>query len=230
MSTAATPLQPPTTWSELLATEREQPYFKAAIAHVEQRRAAGATVYPPNCDIFNAFAYTPLHQVRAVILGQDPYHGPGQAHGLCFSVRRGVAPPPSLVNIFKELHADLGCTIPRHGCLEHWAKSGVFLLNSSLTVEQGNPMSHATIGWQQFTDAVIQKLSARTKGVVYLLWGSPAIKKLGLIDQSQNLVLTAPHPSPLSAYRGFFGCKHFSQTNEFLRSIGKEAINWQLPE
>lgn len=163
-----------------------------------------------------------------VIIGQDPYHGPNQAHGLCFSVKPGIAPPPSLQNIFKELHSDLGIPIPNHGCLEKWATQGVLLLNASLTVAAGQPQSHANIGWEQFTDKVIKTLNDESKNLIFLLWGAPAQRKGQMIDPTRHHVLKAPHPSPLSANRGFFGCKHFSKTNDFLRQMGKKEIDWSL--
>lgn len=217
-----------TTWKEILGPERERDYFKAAIKFVEDARKSGKTIYPPNGDVFNALNLTPFAKVKVVIIGQDPYHGPNQAHGLCFSVKKGVPPPPSLQNIFKELAQDVGFRPPGHGCLEDWARQGVLLLNAVLTVEAGKPQSHADIGWEKFTDTVIAELNQRTSGLIFLLWGSPAQKKGAIIDPSRHHVLKAPHPSPLSAHRGFLGCKHFSKTNELLRVMGKEEINWQL--
>lgn len=216
------------TWREVLEGEREQEYFKRILVFIEGERSAGKAVFPPNADIFNALAYTPFEQVKAVIIGQDPYHGPGQAHGLCFSVRRGVPPPPSLVNIFKELAADIGTPIPAHGNLEKWAEQGVLLLNAVLTVECGKPQSHGEIGWQRFTDRIIHELNHRKENLVFLLWGSHAQKKGASIDRKRHLVLTAPHPSPLSASRGFFGCRHFSETNRFLKKCGVDIIDWSL--
>lgn len=198
------------------------------MAHVERERAAGKIIYPKNSDIFNALTFTPFEEVNVVIIGQDPYHGRNQAHGLCFSVQPGVPAPPSLVNIFQELESDLGLKRPTHGCLEKWAKQGVLLLNAVLTVEAGQPQSHANLGWETFTDKIIYELNARKQGLVFLLWGSPAQKKCASIDPQRHTVLRAPHPSPLSAHRGFFGCKHFSQTNAILRSLGKKEIDWQL--
>ena len=187
-------------------------------------------VYPPKEDIFNAFDYTPLSEVKVVIIGQDPYHEPGQAHGLCFSVKPGVKIPPSLMNIFKELHDDLGCDIPNNGYLEKWARQGVLMLNNVLTVRAHQAASHKGIGWEEFTDAVIDVLNRQDKPIVFLLWGSPAAKKCAKLNNPNHLILKAPHPSPLSAYRGFFGCRHFSQTNDFLLSKGLEPIDWQIPD
>lgn len=190
--------------------------------------AAGKVIFPTKDDVFNAFTYTPFERVRVVILGQDPYHGPGQAHGLSFSVPPGVKAPPSLVNIFKEIERDLGIARPAHGNLEHWAKQGVLLLNAMLTVEQSNAGSHQGKGWESFTDAAIESINRQREGVVFLLWGSYAQKKGALIDSEKHLVLTAPHPSPLSAHRGFLGCGHFSQANTYLQSQGLEPIDWSL--
>ncbi len=215
-------------WKELLKDEFKQPYFENIVNHIKTERTQGKIIYPPGPMIFNAFNSTPFHKVKAVILGQDPYHGPGQAHGLCFSVQPGVPPPPSLVNIFKELHDDIGFRIPNHGNLTHWATQGVFLLNASLTVRAGEPMSHSKIGWATFTDTVIKKISAGRKNVVFLLWGKFAQEKRALIDESKHLVLRAAHPSPLSANAGFFGCRHFSKANEYLVSKGIDPIDWTL--
>ena len=215
-------------WKQALEPEFSKPYFHNIVVHLKTERTQGKTIYPPGSLIFNAFNTTPLDKVKVVILGQDPYHGPGQAHGLCFSVQQGVPPPPSLVNIFKELKEDVGMRIPAHGNLTHWAEQGVFLLNASLTVRAGEPMSHAKIGWASFTDTVIKTISERKKQVVFLLWGKFAQEKRSLIDESKHLILRSVHPSPLSAHGGFFGCKHFSQTNEYLVSKGMDPIDWQL--
>jgi len=215
-------------WQTLLAGEKQQPYFKAILQFLRTEQAAGKKIYPKSADIFNAFKYTPFDQVRVVILGQDPYHGPGQAHGLCFSVQPGVAPPPSLKNIFQELHNDVGAPIPTHGCLEKWAKQGVLLLNTVLSVEAGKPQSHANIGWEIFTDKVIRLLNDQKEGLIFLLWGSPAQRKGQIIDPARHHVLKTVHPSPLSAHRGFMGCKHFSRTNQLLREMGKPEVDWRL--
>ena len=216
-------------WKEVLKEEFSKPYFQQIVLHLKTERAQGKTIYPPGSQIFQAFDSTPFDKVKVVILGQDPYHGPGQAHGLCFSVSYGVPPPPSLVNIFKELHADTGFRIPGHGNLSSWAAQGVFLLNASLTVRAGEPMSHSKIGWAIFTDTVIRKISEGREHVVFLLWGKFAQEKRVLIDESRHLVLRAAHPSPLSAHAGFFGCRHFSKTNEYLAANGIQPIDWSLP-
>lgn len=213
-------------WKQALQHEFTKPYFLQVAAHLKTERATGAVVYPPGPLIFNAFNTTPFDEVKVVILGQDPYHNPGQAHGLSFSVPDGVPPPPSLVNIYKELHTDIGMAIPKTGNLTKWAKQGVFLLNAILTVRANEPASHAKIGWMDFTDAVIKKISAEKEGIVFLLWGRFAQEKQALIDETRHHVLKASHPSPFSADKGFFGCKHFSKTNELLRKQGKEAIDW----
>ena len=218
-----------TTWQEALGPQKEAEYFTRLLARVESEREAGKVIYPPQQDVFNALRYTPLESVKVVILGQDPYHGAGQAHGLCFSVLPGVKTPPSLVNIYKELATDIdGFVIPEHGTLTSWAEQGVLLLNTVLTVEQGKAHSHAKWGWETFTDAVINAVNRHQQGVVFLLWGSHAQKKGKHIDTSKHHVLSAPHPSPLSAHRGFLGCKHFSQTNQLLSSQNKSPINWQV--
>lgn len=214
------------TWQDVLRTEREKPYFKKILRTIEEDRQSGITVYPPNKEIFNAIQSTPLEHVSVVILGQDPYHGPQQAHGLCFSVRPGVPFPPSLQNIFKELQADVGMPLPKNGCLQSWAQQGVLLLNTVLSVRSGQANSHRDIGWEEFTDAVIAAVNVRQKGVVFLLWGAHAQKKGAGIDRNKHLVLQAPHPSPLSAHRGFLGCCHFTKANEYLRSVGKSPIDW----
>jgi uracil-DNA glycosylase len=215
-------------WKELLKDEFAQPYFEDIVNHLKTEKEQGKTIYPPGSKIFNAFNTTPFDHVKVVILGQDPYHGPGQAHGLCFSVPDGVPPPPSLVNIFKELQKDLGLKIPQHGNLTHWAKQGVFLLNASLTVRAGEPMSHAKIGWARFTDSVIKIISQHKKHVVFFLWGKFAQEKKVLIDESKHLVLKAAHPSPLSAESGFFGCRHFSKANEYLVAQKIDPVDWSL--
>ncbi|MFT4994510.1 MAG: uracil-DNA glycosylase [Paraglaciecola sp.] len=218
-----------TTWTDILAAQKQLPYFKAIVQHVDDRRGAGIEVFPPQQDVFKAFDHTPFDQVKVVILGQDPYHGPNQAHGLSFSVQAGVKKPPSLVNIYKELARDIpGFVIPGQGCLQSWAEQGVLLLNTVLTVEQGQAHSHAKIGWEQFSDAVIQQLSEHRQGLIFLLWGNHAQRKGQAIDASKHHVLQAPHPSPLSAHRGFLGCRHFSVANQLLREQGLAEINWQV--
>ncbi|WP_018692098.1 uracil-DNA glycosylase [Algicola sagamiensis] len=217
------------TWRDVIGIEKQQPYFMETLNYVEQRRQQGITVYPPKEDVFNAFSMTPLESVKVVILGQDPYHGPDQAHGLCFSVQHGVRTPPSLVNIYKELAQDIpGFQIPNHGYLASWAEQGVLLLNSVLTVEAGQANSHRQLGWEQFTDRVIDAVNQYTSGVVFLLWGAHAQKKCKNIDQQKHLILRAPHPSPLSAHRGFLGCGHFSKANQYLEQLGKSPVNWQV--
>jgi len=214
-------------WLKVLAAEFEQPYFaelKAFLIEEKQKYV----VYPPGSLIFNAFARTPFDKVKVVILGQDPYHGKGQAHGLCFSVPAGVPPPPSLVNMYKEIHKDLGITPSTSGNLECWAEQGVFLLNATLTVRASTAGSHQNKGWEKFTDKVIQNLSAGRENLVFLLWGNYARAKRTLIDNQKHLILEAPHPSPFSAYSGFFGCKHFSKTNEYLCQHGVEPIDWRV--
>ncbi|QJR80068.1 uracil-DNA glycosylase [Alteromonas pelagimontana] len=216
-------------WQDVLGPEKQKPYFEALMAKVSAERHAGKVIYPPAKDVFNAIALTPVEEVKVVILGQDPYHGPNQAHGLCFSVQDGIAPPPSLKNIYKELAADIeSFTPPNHGNLTPWAEQGVLLLNTVLTVEQGKAHSHARYGWETFTDKVIDAVDKNCEGVVFLLWGSHAQKKGQNIDSQRHHVLTAPHPSPLSAHRGFFGCGHFSKTNQLLNEQGKAPIIWQV--
>ena len=216
----------PQSWKEVLSEERSKEYFTKLLDFIERERFSGKVVYPTNNEIFNSFHYTPFNTVKVVILGQDPYHGPGQAHGLCFSVRPGIQFPPSLQNIFKEIQEDLNIPPPRDGSLERWARQGVLLLNTVLTVEAGQPQSHANLGWERFTDKVIQVINTYCQGIVFLLWGSPAQKNGAIVDPTRHHILKAPHPSPLSANRGFFGCKHFSKTNELLVKQGKIAINW----
>ena len=220
---------PPITndWAEALSGEFKKPYYSQLYRTVVSEYQ-NWQVFPPADDLFNAFHLTPLSEVKAVILGQDPYHNVGQAHGLCFSVRPGVDIPPSLQNIYKELQDDLGCTIPTHGYLEKWAKQGVLLLNTVLTVRAHQANSHQGIGWEQFTDAVIRIVNAQDRPIVFLLWGGPARRKKEMLNNVKHLVLEAPHPSPLSAYRGFFGCRHFSKTNEFLKAHGVSPIDWQI--
>lgn len=229
MNIAANEIKPQIeeTWKNILMDEFQKEYFiKLKAFLVEEKKKY--TVYPPGSQIFAAFSHTPFNSVKVVILGQDPYHGPGQAHGLCFSVPKGIRTPPSLQNIFKEINNDLGIPIPSHGNLEKWAKQGVLLLNATLTVRANQAGSHQNKGWETFTDAVIKGLSDNHKGLVFILWGNYAQAKTRIIDTNKHFVLTAPHPSPLSASRGFFGCKHFSKTNRLLTSIGKEPIDWSL--
>ena len=213
-------------WKEVLKHEFTKPFFLQVAAHLKTEKATGTVVYPPGKLIFNAFNTTPFQEVKVVILGQDPYHGTGQAHGLSFSVPDGVTPPPSLVNIYKELRNDIGLPIPQTGNLTKWAKQGVFLLNAMLTVRANEPASHAKIGWMGFTDAVIKKISDEKKGVVFLLWGKFAQEKQVLIDETKHTVLKAAHPSPFSCDKGFFGCKHFSKTNQLLMKQGMAPIDW----
>ena len=215
-------------WSDVLGPEKEKPYFKSILKFLEQESAAGKTIYPAQTDLFSAFKETAYEDVKVVILGQDPYHGPGQAHGLAFSVQSHVPPPPSLKNIFKELHSDLNLSIPQQGCLKKWASQGVLLLNTSLSVERGQPQSHANIGWTTFTDQVIKTLNDHPQALIFLLWGAHAQGKAGLIDATKHLVLTAAHPSPFSAHRGFLGCRHFSKANAFLEKQGRETVDWSL--
>jgi len=216
-------------WSQLLKSEKQSTHFQKALSYSQQRRK-DVDVYPPADQVFEAFVQTPLSQLKVVILGQDPYHGEGQAHGLCFSVNKAIKIPPSLRNIYKELNSDVQVPIPNHGCLTHWAQQGVLLLNSVLTVESGNANSHKNIGWETFTDSVIQLISEHTEHLVFMLWGSSAHAKVPLIDTHKHTVLKAVHPSPLSAYRGFFGCQHFSKTNHSLIHNDQTVIDWSLPE
>ncbi len=214
-------------WLEVIGKEFRQPYYTELYKFVKSEYSR-AVIYPNAEDIFNAFHLTPLGNVRVVILGQDPYHNEGQAHGLCFSVKPQVETPPSLVNIYKELQDDLGCYIPNNGYLEKWAKQGVLLLNTVLTVRAHQANSHQGMGWERFTDAVIQAVNAQDRPIVFLLWGRPAQQKRSMLNNPKHLILEAPHPSPLSAYRGFFGCRHFSKTNAFLGENGMEPIDWQI--
>ena len=214
-------------WKEALKDEFEQPYFQAIATFLKNEKAAGKVIFPPGPQIFNAFDSTKFQSVKVVVLGQDPYHNPGEAMGLCFSVPKGVRIPPSLLNIYKELAADVGTTIPDHGDLSKWASQGVFLLNAMLTVEKNQAASHQKIGWQNFTDAVIRTLSEKREHLVFLLWGNFAKKKSELIDPNKHLILEAAHPSPLAG-GAFFGCRHFSKTNEYLAANGKEPIDWQI--
>ena len=213
-------------WLAVLESEFRQPYMQSLKAFLKQRKSQRKIIYPSSDNWFNAFNSTPFESVKVVILGQDPYHGPGQAHGLCFSILPDVAFPPSLSNIYKELEQDLGYSGPPGGCLQGWASQGVLLLNATLTVERGRAGSHQGKGWEQFTDRAIQALNQQRDGLVFLLWGSYAQKKGQFIDASKHLILKAPHPSPLSAHRGFFGCGHFSKANEWLQNQGQEKIDW----
>jgi len=224
--TQAREIQLEPAWKACLEDEFQQPYMGELRQFLLQRKQQGAVIYPPGPLIFNAMNSTAFDKVKVVILGQDPYHGPGQAHGLCFSVPEGVAPPPSLVNIYRELKDDLGGMPDSTGNLQHWADQGVLLLNAVLTVERGRAGAHQGKGWERFTDRIVQELNRRRNGLVFMLWGSYAIKKGAAIDRSRHLVLTAPHPSPLSAHRGFFGCRHFSKANRYLEQQGKTPIRW----
>ncbi|MGH1429958.1 MAG: uracil-DNA glycosylase [Neptuniibacter sp.] len=218
------------TWNAVLADQFEQPYMQALKSFLREQKNQKKVIYPRSEHWFHALEATPLDRVKVVIIGQDPYHQPGQAHGLCFSVMPGVKIPPSLVNIYKELATDIGIKPVEHGYLESWAKQGVLLLNSVLTVEDSNAGSHQGKGWEVFTDAVIKQVNEHCEHVVFMLWGSYAQKKGACIDNRKHLVLKATHPSPLSAYRGFLGCSHFSQANQYLEQSGREVIQWQLPE
>lgn len=216
-------------WAEKLRPEFSKPYYKNLYNRVKEEYGK-YLIFPPADDIFNAFHFTPLSEVKVVILGQDPYHNVGQAHGLCFSVKPDVEIPPSLVNIYKELNEDLGCRIPNNGYLTKWAKQGVMMLNTVLTVRAHQANSHHDIGWEEFTDAAIRILNEVDRPIVYMLWGSPAQRKASMLNNPKHLILKAPHPSPLSAYRGFFGCRHFSRANEFLRANGLEPVDWQIED
>lgn len=218
------------TWTEALGEEKRQPYFQQILDTVKAERESGQIIYPPAADVFNAFKATEFDRVKAVILGQDPYHGEGQAHGLAFSVLPDIKKiPPSLINIYKELASDIsGFQIPKHGYLQHWAEQGVLLLNTVLTVRAHQANSHASLGWERFTDTVVHRLAEQREHLVFILWGSHAQKKGAFIDRNRHLVLTSPHPSPLSASRGFFGSKPFSQANAYLQSHGESPIDWQV--
>ena len=214
-------------WLPALAPEFKKPYYRSLYQKVVEEYQ-NYRIYPPSDDIFNAFHHTPLAKVKVVILGQDPYHNEGQAHGMAFSVREGVEIPPSLVNIYQEIHDEFGCDMPKSGCLEKWADQGVLLLNTVLTVRAHQAASHANIGWEQFTDAVIRVLDEQDRPMVFMLWGTPARRKAAMLHNPKHLVLEAPHPSPLSAYRGFFGCGHFKKANDFLISCGESPIDWTM--
>ncbi|WP_018628507.1 uracil-DNA glycosylase [Niabella aurantiaca] len=215
-------------WKKELQDEFQKPYFESLAQHLKTEKQAGKIIYPAGKNIFNAFNTTPFDQVKVLLLGQDPYHGAGQAHGLCFSVQKGVPLPPSLVNIYKELQADLGVPPAKSGDLTRWAQQGVFMLNASLTVRAGEPMSHSKIGWATFTDAVIRKVSQDKEHVVFILWGKFAQEKASLIDASKHLILRSAHPSPLSAHNGFFGSRPFSKTNEYLAANGIDPVDWKV--
>lgn len=223
-------IKPGSSWNEKLEHEFAQDYMQNLMDFLDSEKNAGKEIYPKDSEYFRALDLTPLENVRVVILGQDPYHGDGQAHGLCFSVRPNIKTPPSLVNIYKELHSDLGISPVSHGFLEDWAKQGVLMLNATLTVERGKAGSHQKKGWEKFTDAIIHHVNNLPHPVVFMLWGSHAQKKAAFVDQSKHYILTAPHPSPLSAHRGFLGCKHFSKANDFLKSHQMRPINWQLSD
>lgn len=224
------PIKLESSWKEALSAEFAQPYMQQLAEFLRQEKQQGKVIYPQGSLIFNALNLTPLPQVKVVILGQDPYHGPGQAHGLSFSVPEGMAIPPSLLNMYKELQRDLNIPIAKHGCLQSWAEQGVLLLNTTLTVEQGQAGVHAKAGWQRFTDRIIDCVSEQQAHVVFMLWGAHARSKGARIDTSKHLLLQSVHPSPLSAYRGFLGNGHFSQCNKFLQRTGQSPIQWQLPE
>lgn len=222
--------QLPPRWLNALEGDLKKPYWASLRAYLQQQDALAKIIYPPSEKLFSAFHHTDLEHVKVVIIGQDPYHGKGQANGLCFSVNAGNKIPPSLRNIFSELDADLQISAPNHGCLQSWAEQGVLLLNTVLSVEDSNPGAHAGQGWEDFTDTVIKTVSGQCTSVVFMLWGSYAQKKAELVDSSNHLVLCAPHPSPLSAYRGFFGCRHFSAANRYLQAKRRGPVNWKLPE
>jgi uracil-DNA glycosylase len=219
----------PSGWKSFIQQEQQKPYYQQLRQQILAREAQGAVIYPPKSQIFTAFKYADIHEINVVILGQDPYHGEGQAHGLAFSVLPGVKVPPSLANIYKELAIEFSdFQLPNHGCLTHWAEQGVMLLNNVLTVEKASAHAHAGLGWEIFTDAAIEIINQQNDGCVFMLWGSPAQKKGQKIDENKHLVLKSPHPSPLSAYRGFFGCNHFIQANQWLEERGKTPIHWQV--
>jgi uracil-DNA glycosylase len=220
---------PKTDWNPILREELAKPYWQELQRFVAEERASG-TVFPPEDEVFAALHLTPYADVKVLILGQDPYHGPGQAHGLCFSVRDGVAPPPSLVNVFKELQADLGFPPPNHGCLDHWARQGVLLLNATLTVRARAAASHQGKGWETFTDAVIRAVNDKPERVVFILWGASARRKKALVDRRRHTVIESAHPSPLSAHNGFFGSRPFSRANEALVAAGREPVDWRIPD
>lgn len=228
----STPFDLGSSWNAMLKEELQKPYLQQLAAFVDLERTSTVPIYPPPEHTFNAFLKTPFDQVKVVIMGQDPYHGPGQAHGLSFSVPPGIRPPPSLMNIFKEMEADLKIAPPQHGCLLSWAEQGVLLLNATLTVRQGQPLSHAGRGWEAFTDAVIEKIASRDQPVIFVLWGKSAQNKCRhlypLIEQKKHCLLTSTHPSPFSAYQGFLGCRHFSQINQALARLQKEPIRWEI--
>ena len=230
MNTADKVIQLEPSWLARLAPEFQQSYMRDLRAFLQVEKQAGKRIFPEGDEFFNAFAHTPLDKVKVVILGQDPYHGEGQAHGLCFSVKPGVAVPPSLKNIYKEIHAELGLPIPSHGHLTAWAEQGVLLLNSVLSVECARAASHQGKGWETFTDRVIDLVNREREGVVFMLWGNYAQRKGALIDSQRHCVLKAPHPSPLSAHRGFFGCGHFLAANNYLQGRGETPIDWSLPD
>ena len=216
-------------WEEALSREFKKPYYRKLYQTIREEYHTHV-IYPPSQEIFTAFHLTPLEQVKVVILGQDPYHEPGQAHGLCFSVKKGVEIPPSLVNIYQELHDDLGCPIPHHGYLAHWAEQGVLMLNTLLTVRAHQAFSHKDIGWEEFTDAAIRAVDREDRPIVFILWGRPAQQKKILITNPNRLIIESPHPSPLSAYRGFFGSRPFSRTNDWLIEHGETPIDWEIKE
>ncbi|MBL6665087.1 MAG: uracil-DNA glycosylase [Rickettsiales bacterium] len=228
MSSTKSPL--PNSWMKYLGEEFKKDYALNLKSFLQKEKDNKNAIYPCGSEIFSAFHLTPLDKVKAVIIGQDPYHGPNQAHGLCFSVKAGIKPPPSLKNIYKELKSDLHLDEPDHGFLESWAKNGVLMLNNVLTVQKGKPASHQGKGWEFFTDKVVETLNNECHNLVFLLWGSHAQKKAATVDRKKHLVLKSPHPSPFSAHKGFFGCKHFSKCNEYLAKNGLEAIDWSLPK